>query len=61
MGLTQDQFARRFEIAVDTLRAWEEGAVILDSVAKTYLRAIEADPEGVARALAESYRRPAAR
>jgi len=56
MGLTQEAFAHRFEIAVGTLRDWEQGAHIPDSTAKAYLRVIEADPEAVVRALAKGER-----
>ena len=56
MGLTQEQFARRFEIALGTLRDWEQGVRIPDSTAKAYLRVIEQDPEAVAAALARTYR-----
>ena len=52
MGLTQEAYARRFEIALGTLRDWEHGAHIPDSTAKAYLRVIEADPVAVVRALA---------
>ena len=56
MGLTQEAFARRFEIAVGTLRDWEQGAHIPDSTAKAYLRVIEADPDAVVQALAKGRR-----
>src|SRR5215211_4540451 len=56
MGLSQEAFARRFEIAVGTLRDWEQGAHIPDSTAKAYLRVIEADPDAVVRALAKGSR-----
>ena len=52
MGLTQEQFARRFEIALGTLRDWEQGVRIPDSTAKAYLRVIAADPDAVVAALA---------
>jgi len=55
MGLTQEQCARRFEIALVTLRAWEQGEPVLDSAAKAYLRVIAEDPDAVVRALASSY------
>ena len=55
LDLTQEQFARRFEIALGTLRDWEQNVRIPDSTAKAYLRVIAADPEGVDRALAKSY------
>jgi putative transcriptional regulator len=57
LDLTQEQFARRFELALGTLRDWEQGVRIPDSTAKAYLRVIANDPEGVERALAKSYRR----
>jgi putative transcriptional regulator len=56
MGLSQEAFARRFEIAVGTLRDWEQGAHIPDSTAKAYLRVIEADPDAVVQALARGRR-----
>jgi putative transcriptional regulator len=61
MGLSQEAFARRFEIAVGTLRDWEQGAhipdsAIPDSAAKAYLRVIEADPDAVVQALARGRR-----
>jgi putative transcriptional regulator len=57
MGLTQKEFARRFEIALGTVQGWEEGTYIPDRTAKTYLRAIERNPEAVIAALEESYAR----
>ena len=57
LDLTQEQFARRFEIALGTLRDWEQNVRLPDSAAKAYLRVIANDPEGVERALARSYRR----
>jgi putative transcriptional regulator len=57
LGLTQEQFARRFEIALGTLRDWEQGVRLPDSTAKAYLRVIEQDPEAVMRALETSYDR----
>jgi putative transcriptional regulator len=52
MNLTQEAFARRFEIALGTLRNWEQCARIPDSTAKSYLRVIERNPEAVIEALA---------
>ena len=51
LGLTQEQFARQFEIALSTLRDWERGVRRLDSTAKAYLRVIAANPEAVRQAL----------
>lgn len=54
LGLTQEAFARRFQIAIGTLRDWEQGVHVPDSAATAYLRVIAQDPDGVARALAAS-------
>jgi putative transcriptional regulator len=51
MGLTQEAFARRFQIALGTLRDWEQGVRMPDSTAKAYLRVIEANPDAVVAAL----------
>ena len=56
MGLTQEQFARRFEIALGTLRDWEQGVRIPDSTGKAYLRVIENDPDAIIRALEATHR-----
>jgi len=58
LKLTQEQFAERFEIPLGTLRDWEQGACYPDQAARTLLRVIEQDPEGVANALARSYLPP---
>lgn len=51
LGLTQRQFARQFQIALGTLRDWEQGARRPDSAAKAYLRVIEEAPDVVRRVL----------
>jgi putative transcriptional regulator len=51
LGMNQEQFARQFQIAVGTLRDWEQGIHLPDSAAIAYLRVIERDPEAVLRAL----------
>jgi putative transcriptional regulator len=56
LGLTQEEFSRRFEIALGTLRDWEQGVRIPDSTAKAYLRVIEQSPDAVVDALSRSYR-----
>jgi putative transcriptional regulator len=58
LKLTQEQFAERFEIPLGTLRDWEQGASYPDRAARTLLRVIEQDPEGVAKALERSYLLP---
>lgn len=50
-SMTQEQFARLFQIPVGTLRDWEQGVHIPDSTAKAFLRTIEADPVAVTKAL----------
>jgi len=51
LGLTQEQFAKRYGISVGTIRGWEQGVADPDTTAKAYLRAIAGDAEGVAKAL----------
>lgn len=51
LGLTQEQFAARYQIPVGTLRDWEQGAAEPDQAARAYLRAIAGDPVAVQRAL----------
>jgi putative transcriptional regulator len=58
LKLTQEEFSERFEIPLGTLRDWEQGASYPDRAARTLLRVIEQDPEGVAKALAKSYLLP---
>ena len=47
LGLTQRQFSRQFEIALGTLRDWEQGTRRPDSAARAYLRVIEQMPDAV--------------
>src|SRR5215212_1633517 len=47
LGLTQREFAQQFQIALGTLRDWEQGARRPDSAAKAYLRVISANPDAV--------------
>ncbi|MDQ3225991.1 MAG: transcriptional regulator [Chloroflexota bacterium] len=61
MGLTQEAFARRFEIALGTQRDWEQGVRMPDSTAKAYLRVIAANPDAVVAALARGTRPQSAR
>jgi putative transcriptional regulator len=51
LGVTQEQFAARFQIPLGTLRDWEQGAAEPDQAARAYLRVIARDPEAVCRAL----------
>src|SRR5277367_2829659 len=51
LGLTQEEFASRFQIPLGTLRDWEQGAAQPDQTARAYLRAIAGDAAAVQRAL----------
>lgn len=51
LGLTQEEFARRYRIPLGTLRDWEQGRTEPDQPARAYLKVIAGDPEGVERAL----------
>ncbi|HEY5932837.1 MAG TPA: helix-turn-helix domain-containing protein [Nitrospira sp.] len=50
-GLTQEEFAARYQIPLGTLRDWEQGRTEPDQPARAYLTVIAHDPEGVRRAL----------
>ena len=51
-GMTQAQFAAAYDFSLRTLQEWERGAKRPSGPARTLLRAIRADPEGLRRALA---------
>ena len=51
-GLTQENFAKRIDVAVGTLRNWEQGRRAPEGPARALLRAIHNDPENVLAALA---------
>jgi putative transcriptional regulator len=51
LNLSQEEFAVRFSIPLDTLQDWEQGRSEPDSTARAYLKVIARDPEGVVRAL----------
>jgi putative transcriptional regulator len=50
-GLTQAEFAAAYRFSVRTVQEWERGAKRPSGPARTLLRAIKADPEGLRRAL----------
>jgi putative transcriptional regulator len=54
LGLTQQEFAARYQIPLGTLRDWEQGRTEPDQPARAYLRVIARDPEGARADLAES-------
>ncbi len=51
-GMTQAQFAAAYEFSVRTVQEWERGAKRPSGPARTLLRAIKGEPEGLRRALA---------
>ena len=51
-GMTQAQFAAAYEFSIRTVQEWERGAKKPNGPARTLLRAIKADPEGLRKALA---------
>ena len=53
LGLTQEEFASRFEIPIGTLRDWEQQRKEPDQTARTYLKVIARVPDVICRALRE--------
>lgn len=51
LGLTQEEFAKRFCIPLGTLRDWEQGAAEPDTCARAYLTVIARNPDAVTEAL----------
>jgi putative transcriptional regulator len=51
-GMTQVEFAAAYEFSVRTVQEWERGAKRPSGPARTLLRAIKSDPEGLKKALA---------
>jgi putative transcriptional regulator len=51
-GMTQAQFSATYEFSIRTVQEWERGAKKPSGPARTLLRAIKADPEGLRKALA---------
>jgi len=51
-GMTQAQFAAAYAFSLRTVQEWERGAKKPSGPARTLLRAIKADPEGLRKALA---------
>lgn len=52
LGLTQNDFARRFGVSVATVRNWEQGRRRPEGAARVLLAVIDREPEAVRRALA---------
>jgi len=51
-GMTQAVFAATYEFSLRTVQEWERGAKRPSGPARTLLRAIKGDPEGLRKALA---------
>ena len=51
LQLTQEEFAAHYQIAIGTLRNWEQDRYEPDGAAKAYLKVIAREPELVRRAL----------
>ena len=51
LKLSQEQFATRYQIAIGTLRDWEQNRSQPDKAAQAYLKVIAREPEMVRRAL----------
>lgn len=51
LGLSEQDFASRFRIDPETLRAWEESRAFPEALARAYLRVIERNPQAVLAAL----------
>jgi putative transcriptional regulator len=51
LGLTQEEFASRYQIPLGTLRDWELHCSEPDQPARTYLKLIATDPEAIAHML----------
>jgi putative transcriptional regulator len=56
VGLSQAEFAQRFQIPLGTLRDWEQRRTEPDQAVVSYLKVIAADPKLVERALAKAAR-----
>jgi len=51
LNLSQQEFAAQFQIAIGTLRDWEQARAEPDGAAKAYLRVIAREPDVVRRVL----------
>ncbi|WP_293798936.1 helix-turn-helix domain-containing protein [uncultured Bosea sp.] len=52
LGLSQSEFATRFQVPVGTLRDWEQARATAPDFAIAYVRVIRQHPEMVAKAVA---------
>jgi len=51
LGMTQEEFARRFGFSVNTLRHWEQGKRQPEGPTRAYLLVIDRAPKAVQKAL----------
>jgi putative transcriptional regulator len=51
LGLSQENFAARYHIPLDTIRDWEQGRAEPDQAARAYLTVIAREPDAVCNAL----------
>ncbi len=51
-GMTQAEFAAAYDFSIRTVQEWERGAKRPNGPARTLLRAIKADTEGLRKTLA---------
>ncbi|MGD0683260.1 MAG: helix-turn-helix domain-containing protein [Terracidiphilus sp.] len=51
LGLTQQQFAKRFGFNITTLRHWEQGRRVPEGPTRAYLLVIDREPQAVQKAL----------
>ena len=58
LGLTQEEFATRYQIPIGTLRDWEQGRAEPDQPARAYLKAIAGNPGAVQQVLRSGAREP---
>ena len=49
LGLSQEEFAARYQMPIGTLRDWEQGRTEPDRAAKAYLKVIASEPDTVSR------------
>lgn len=49
--MSQAEFARAFNLSIDTIKGWEQGKRSPDAAASNYLRMIQADPDYVQQTL----------
>jgi putative transcriptional regulator len=51
LGMTQQEFARRFGFSVNTVRHWEQGRRVPEGPTRAYLTVIAREPKAVQKAL----------